>query len=259
MPNLGRMARAHTFVPAVRIGTSGWSYAHWDGVLYSPGLPAARRRDVYASEFDTVELDASFYRWPRTTSFTTWGSRLPDGFVLSVKAPRTLTHARRLVDTDGYWSERFADAWAQLGDRAGPLLVQLGPDFERDDYALETFLSQLPPTLRAAVEFRHPTWNHPDVFAALTRRRAAYVITHGAGLPCVPQLTTDFTYVRFHGPSQTRLYEGSYSTKQLEAWADTLATWHEQGIPSFVYFNNDQRGYAVRNARTLRRLVGARV
>lgn len=124
----------------VQIGTSGWSYDHWAGVLYEPGLPSAARLARYATEFDTVELNASFYRWPRDTTFAGWRHRLPEGFTMSVKAPRGLTHARRLRSPE-LWVERLTRCWQELGARRGALLVQLHPAQERDDARLDYFLS----------------------------------------------------------------------------------------------------------------------
>lgn len=171
---------------SVRIGTSGWSYDHWEGVLYPPGLRPSDRLALYVAEFDTVELNASFYRWPRDSSFASWERRLPAGFRMSVKAPRGLTHAKRLYQPE-VWAERIVSCWRALGDRRGILLVQLRPDHERDDARLDWFLSQLPSEVLVALELRHPSWQHDDVLALLERHHAAYVVMSGAGLPCVLQ------------------------------------------------------------------------
>ncbi|WP_240641453.1 DUF72 domain-containing protein [Nocardioides ferulae] len=238
------------------IGTSGWSYDHWAGVLYPPGLPSARRRDVYTAHFDTVELNASFYRWPREQTFASWNSALPPGFTMTVKAPRGLTHARRLRDEDGVWRDRLVRSWHALRDRRGVLLVQLHPAHERDDARLDWFLASLPEWMRVAVEFRHPSWHADEVFALLERRGAAYVVMSGAGLPCVLRATAPFVYVRLHGPSHDQLYAGSYSDADLGWWADRVREWQGQGREVFAYFNNDGEGHAVRNADTLRHLLG---
>ncbi len=237
------------------IGTSGWSYDHWENVLYPPGLPADRRRDVYTAEFDTVELNAGFYRWPGVATFRSWGRNLPDGFRLAVKASRGLTHARRLYKPEP-WFPRIRDAYVALGVHGGPLLVQLDPRQERDDARLDWFLAGLPAGVRAALELRHPSWQHPDVWALLERRGAAYVVLSGAGLPCHLVATTDFVYVRLHGPSHDHLYAGSYSEEDLRWWADRIREWVGQGRDVYAYFNNDGYGFAVHNARRLRELVG---
>jgi uncharacterized protein YecE (DUF72 family) len=239
----------------IRIGTSGWSYDHWVGVLYPEGTPASARLARYAQEFTTVELNASFYRWPKDATFEGWRNRLPDGFTMSVKAHRGLTHFRRLKSPEP-WVERFERCWRALGDRREMLLVQLHPDQQRDDERLDYFLGCLPDWIRVAVEPRHPTWDDPAVYALLERHRAAYVVMSGAGLTRVLRATTDAVYVRMHGPDSESLYAGSYSDDDLRWWAERIAEWHEQGRDVLVYFNNDGHGYAVQNARTLRELLG---
>jgi uncharacterized protein YecE (DUF72 family) len=238
----------------IRIGTSGWSYDHWTDVLYPPGMPAAKRLARYVEEFDTVELNASFYRWPRDDAFKSWRQRVPDGFTMSVKAHRGLTHFRRLKSPEP-WVERFERCWQSLGDRAEALLVQLHPELARDDARLEHFLGLMPRSIPVAVEFRHPSWHDPAVFALLERHHAAYVVMSGAGLVCVPRATSDLAYIRLHGPEPASLYTGSYSDAELRRWADRVMTWRDEGKRVVVYFNNDLGGHAVRNARTLRELV----
>jgi uncharacterized protein YecE (DUF72 family) len=239
----------------VHVGTSGWSYDHWDGVLYPPGTPSRDRLAHYVRRFGTVELNASFYRWPRTATFAGWRQRLPEGFALSVKAPRGLTHAKRLYAPEA-WAERIAASWHELGDRRAVLLVQLHPAAARDDARLDFFLSLLPDWIRVAVEFRHPSWHDDAVFALLERHGAAYCVMSGAGLPCVLRATAPFVYVRLHGPDPVHLYAGSYPDGDLRWWADRIGEWAACGRDVYAYFNNDGHGHAVRNAETLRALVG---
>ncbi|MCT9868424.1 DUF72 domain-containing protein [Paenarthrobacter aurescens] len=239
----------------IHIGTSGWSYAHWEGVLYPPGLPPSKRLAHYAARFSTVELNASFYRWPRDTSFASWRDRLPAGFALSVKAPRGLTHAKKLYGPE-VWVERIIRCWHGLGDKRAVLLVQLPPGFARDDARLDYFLAALPHWIRVAVEFRHDSWDHPDVYALLESHAAAYCIMSGANLPCILRATAPFVYVRLHGPDHQHLYGGSYSDDDLRWWADRIREWSGSGKDVYAYFNNDGGGNAVRNADTLRWLLG---
>jgi uncharacterized protein YecE (DUF72 family) len=238
----------------VRIGTSGWSYNHWVDVLYPPGMPAARRLARYAEVFDTVELNASFYRWPKDSTLTGWRTQLPDGFTMSVKAHRGLTHYRRL-GTPQPWIERFERCWQLLGDCRGVLLVQLHPEQHRDDARLDSFLGDVPAFIRVAVELRHPSWNDPAVYAVLARHRAAYVVMSGAGLPCIPRVTTDLVYVRMHGPDPDSMYAGSYREQDLRRWAGLIAEWDNDDRDVWMYFNNDPHGHAVRNALILRGLL----
>jgi uncharacterized protein YecE (DUF72 family) len=240
----------------VLIGTSGWSYDHWDGVLYPPGLPPRDRLGFYTAEFRTVELNASFYRWPSDRAFGSWNRRLPEGFVMSVKAPRGLTHGKRLYQPE-VWVERIARSWHHLRDRRGVLLVQLAPNHERDDARLDYFLGRLPAWLRVAVELRHPSWHVEEVYRLLERHQAAYCVMSGAHLPCVLRATAPTVFVRLHGPDHDHLYGGSYSDDDLRWWADRLGEWESSGHEVFAYFNNDGGGNAVHNARTLRWLTGS--
>lgn len=237
-----------------RIGTSGWSYDHWSGVLYPPGLPPRDRLAVYFRAFDTVEVNATFYRWPPASSFASWRRRLPDGFEMTVKAPRGLTHGRRLLQPET-WISRMTEGLHELAGRRGPLLVQLPPSMERDDDRLDWFLGQVPAWMRPVVEFRHPSWVDDGVFELLERRGAAYCVMSGAGLPCILRATAETVYVRLHGPDADSLYAGSYSSADLEWWAARIREWEAQGHRVYAYFNNDGGGNAVRDARALRALT----
>ena len=223
--------------PAVSIGTSGWSYDHWHPELYPPGLSSRDRLACYAAVFPTAELNASFYRWPGPAAFGSWRNRLPEGFRLSVKAPRGLTHARKLYGPER-WLERIAAGWHELGDKRAVLLVQLPPSLPRDDARLAYFLRLVPPWIRVAVEFRHASWPCEEVFALLAEHRAAYCVLGGAD------------------PDHHHLYAGSCSATDLTWWAGRIREWTTAGHDVFAYFNNDGDANAVRNARTLRALLG---
>jgi uncharacterized protein YecE (DUF72 family) len=238
----------------IHIGTSGWSYDHWCDLLYPRHVPGAERLGYYTRSFETVELNSSFYRWPKLATFRSWRRRLPDGFQFSVKAPRGLTHAKRLYAPD-VWIERIAASWHELDGKRGVLLVQLAPDHARDDSRLGYFLERLPRWIRTAVELRHPSWNDEHVFAMLKHHRVAYCVMSGARLPCVLRATADFVYVRLHGPDLHHLYGGSYSDAELDWWAERLREWDAAGKDVFAYFNNDGGGNAVRNAAALRERV----
>jgi uncharacterized protein YecE (DUF72 family) len=239
----------------ILVGTSGWSYDHWEPELYPPGLPARDRLGRYASEFPTAELNSSFYRWPAAAAFRGWQRRLPEGFRLSVKAPRGLTHGRKLCAPEA-WVTRIASCWHELGDKRAVLLAQLPPGQARDDARLDYFLQLIPWWMRVAVEFRHPSWHHEDVLALLERRGAGYCVMSGAGLPCVLRVTAPFAYLRLHGPDPAHLYAGSYTDDNLAWWADRIREWQHAGTEVFAYFNNDGYAHAVRNARTLRAMLG---
>jgi len=237
-----------------RIGTSGWSYDHWAGVLYRQGLPARDRLARYIEVFDTVEVNATFYRWPPPATFASWRRRLPEGFEFTVKAPRGLSHARRLHEPE-QWIERMTAGLHELAGRRGPLLVQLPPTMQRDDDRLDWFLARVPGWMQPVVEFRHSSWVDEAVFTILERHRTAYCVMSGAGLPCVLRATSDLVYIRLHGPDQGSLYAGSYSSDDLAWWAERVREWEGQGRRVYAYFNNDGGGNAVRDALELRNLL----
>jgi uncharacterized protein YecE (DUF72 family) len=239
---------------SVHVGTSGWSYDHWEGVLYPPALPARERLGVYTRRFRTVEVNSSFYHWPRDATLTGWRRSLPAGFVMTVKAPRALTHGARLYGPER-WLERVARGLSLLGERAGVLLVQLPPTFAYDYDRLGYFLHALPHRLRAAVEFRHPSWHREEVFRLLEARAVAYCVMSGARLPCELRATAPFVYVRLHGPDRQHMCAGSYSDGDLRWWAERVREWQGLGKEVFIYFNNDGAGNAVRNAVALKRML----
>jgi uncharacterized protein YecE (DUF72 family) len=239
---------------AIHVGTSGWSYDHWQGVLYPHGVGVRDRLSFYTRRFQTVELNSSHYRWPRDATFRRWRREVPDNFLLTVKAHRGLTHASRLYAPER-WVERIRSAFETLGAKRGVLLVQLPPQLVCDCPRLDYFLKLFPGWLRVAVEFRHPSWHSEETFNLLEARGAAYCVMSGAGLPCVLRATASFVYVRLHGPDREHLYAGSYSIPDLRWWAARILEWKEMGRDVFVYFNNDGDGNAVRNADALRQMV----
>ncbi|QEH35330.1 hypothetical protein OJF2_38810 [Aquisphaera giovannonii] len=240
----------------VHIGTSGWSYDHWVGVLYPKSASSLERLDAYARTFQTVEVNNTFYRWPRDEVFSTWRERSPDGFLFSAKASRGLTQFRKLNDPLP-WLGRMEAGLSRLGEQRGVTLCQLPPHFPRDLDRLDRFLAVVPPGPRLAVEFRHPSWDVEETYAVLERHGAAYCVMSGANLPCVLRATAAFVFVRLHGPDRQHLYAGSYPEDDLRWWAERIGEWRRQGREVFAYFNNDGHGYAVRNALRLRELAGS--
>jgi uncharacterized protein YecE (DUF72 family) len=241
--------------PVIAVGTSGWSYRHWEGVLYPHDLPPRQRLEHYLARYRTVELNASYYRWPADSSFAYWRRRLPPDFVLAVKAPRGLTHGRKFYSPER-WIERIQAGLARLAPIRTILLVQLPPKLAIDLPRLEYFLHHLPTGLQVAVEMRHDSWQQEDTFRLLERHGSAYCVMSGAHLPCILRATGPVVYARLHGPDRSALYGGSYSDDDLRWWADRAREWEAQGREVFVYFNNDGGGNAVRNADRLRNLLG---
>jgi uncharacterized protein YecE (DUF72 family) len=240
---------------AIYIGTSGWSYNHWQGIVYPRGASSLKRLDAYVARFATVEVNNTFYRWPKDDVFATWRERTPADFVFSIKASRGLTQFRKLNDPIP-WLERMDAGLRRLGDKTGVLLFQLPPHFPYTPDRLARFLDVAPSWPRLAIEFRHPTWHREETFAMLEARGVAYCVMSGANLPCILRATARFVYVRLHGPDPGRLYGGCYSDDDLRWWADRIGEWRSQGRDVFAYFNNDGHGHAVRNALRLRELVG---
>jgi uncharacterized protein YecE (DUF72 family) len=237
-------------VHEVRIGCSGWSYRDWRDRFYPPGTPAARRLEHYASVFDTVEVNATFYRLQTVETVRGWAETAPDGFLFAVKASRYLTHMRRLREI-GAGVERF---WKRIeplegAGKLGPVLWQLPEVFERDDETLAAALAQLP-AARHCFEFRHPSWFTADVYALLGEHGVSLAIGDDArtALPAVSPVGP-IAYLRLHYGSSGR--DGNYSERELETWRRRIAAWRAQR-PVFAYFNNDWRGFAPRNATSLR-------
>jgi uncharacterized protein YecE (DUF72 family) len=239
---------------SVRIGCSGWSYEAWRGGLYPEGLPQRRWLERYASTFDTVEINASFYRLPTQTAVRAWASQVPSGFLFAVKASRYLTHVRRLRD--------IADGWARLRERLdplvearmlGPILWQLPANFPRDDERLLALL-ELPGPECHAVEFRHPSWLTAEV---LERLRAHHVALAIGDDPRRPLPSCDppgrLAYLRLHHGHRGR--RGRYSRSELDEWARRIAGWRSRA-DVLVFFNNDWEGFAVANARELAARMG---
>lgn len=247
---------------ACHIGCSGWNYADWRGRLYPQREPQRRWLEVYAERFETVEINATFYRLPNRDAVARWVEQTPDSFIFTIKVSRYLTHIKRLTATaDGLalFAERI-EPLVQAG-RLGPLLWQLPENFHRDDEKLSVWLQTLandePSSLRGtrhAIEFRHPSWFEEPVLAALRQQDVALVIGDHPKRPFQLRApTASWMFVRFHYGSRGR--GGNYSATELERWAAELRRWR-RSREVYAYFNNDWRGYAPANARALRELVG---
>jgi uncharacterized protein YecE (DUF72 family) len=238
-------------VKQVRIGCSGWNYNHWrNGVFYPPRLPQREWLRFYAEHFDTVEVNATFYRLPRRDVVANWVKGSPPGFLFAVKASRYLTHIRRLTDLDGGVA-RFYERIDPLvrSPKFGPVLWQLPANFHRDDERLAGALDRLP-NGRHCFEFRHESWFAEEVYGLLRRHDVALVIGDHPDRPFqTHELTTDWTFIRFH--SGTRGLRGNYSDSELEEWAQRIEDWRRR-VEVFAYFNNDWEGFAVKNGLWLK-------
>jgi uncharacterized protein YecE (DUF72 family) len=235
----------------IRIGTSGYQYRHWRGVLYPDGLAQRLWLPWYATVFDTVELNATFYRLPAADAVDRWREVAPPRFTFAVKGSRYVTHMKRLLDA-GPGLRRFFAPVGHLGPKLGPVLWQLPPNMKPDLARLHRFLARLPPG-RHAVEFRDPAWYSGETCDVLDAHGAAFCEQDNVKRP-PPRLTGGFRYVRFHGTAGR--YAGRYGPDALRGPAQSYLASAARGVPVFVYFNNDLGGHAVHDALDLLALVG---
>jgi uncharacterized protein YecE (DUF72 family) len=237
----------------LRIGTSGWIYKHWRGTFYPKDLPQKEWLAFYAERFDTVEINFSFYRLPKKETFEAWRDQAAPDFRYAVKGSRFITHMKKLGDPETH-VRLFTERLEGLGDRTGPVLWQLPPQYKRNEVRLEAFLAALPAAYRHAIEFRHASWLVESVYARLTRHGVALCIPDHPEIPKALKLTTDWTYLRFHAGAR----EGDYTDAELDTWAGHIRDFRAQGAAVWAYFNNDWRGFAIKNAEALRaRLAGS--
>lgn len=248
----------------LRIGCSGWNYRHWRGNFYPDGLPVRDWFAHYAGEFDTVEINNTFYRLPESTTFAGWRDRAPPDFLFAIKASRFITHLKRLRDPEESVTRMFERA-CQLQDHLGPVLYQLPATFRCELSRLDDFLALLPRTLgeingtparhaiRHVFEFRHPSWYIGETQAVLGAHGAVMCLHDKAGSAVFEPLDSPFLYVRFHGPGGR--YVGRYDERRVRHWASLLAEQWRAGRDVFAYFNNDPDGMAILNARELRALI----
>ncbi len=233
------------------VGCSGWNYDPWRGLLYPDGLGKQRWLERYAERFDTVEVNSTFYRLASRPAVQRWVEQTPPHFVFSVKASRYLTHVKRLREL----REGIARYYERIeplveSGKLGPIVWQLPANFRRDDDVLAGALAALPPG-RHCFEFRHESWFKPQVYELLGRHGAALVIGDSPKWPFqARKVISDWTLVRLHHGRRGR--RGNYSEPELDEWARRIAQWRRRA-EVLVYFNNDWEGFAVENARLLRR------
>lgn len=237
----------------IHIGCSGWVYKHWRGLFYPEGLPQKRWFEHYADEFDTVEINNSFYRLPRGDTFEKWRKQAPPGFCYAVKANRYLTQAKKLKECEEPL-ERMMTAVRCLGDRLGPMLYQLPPSMKINLERLETFLRIIPKDVTKVFEFRNKDWYVPETYALLDRYGASFCVHDMPGSASERVAVGPIAYVRFHGGEGK--YWGRYSDEGLLSWTDWIVDQASQDRSVWCYFNNDIHGHAIEDARTLKSMVG---
>ena len=239
-------------MPEYCIGTSGWHYDHWKRLFYPEKLAKAKWLEFYAGQFSTVELNNSFYHLPSEKAFVNWRESSPKGFVFAVKVSRFITHIKRLKNTEEPL-QNFVTRADFLRDKLGPLLFQLPPNMKRNDETLEAFLSMLPCQYHHVLEFRHESWIDDSVFNILRRHNVGLCVFDMPDFTCPLVATADFAYIRFHGSAG--LYASCYTDGELSDWARWIAERGQNLETVYIYFNNDAEAYAVRNAKTLARLL----
>jgi uncharacterized protein YecE (DUF72 family) len=234
--------------PGLYLGTSGWSYADWEGTLYPEGLPTGSRLAEYAKHYPTVEIDSTFYGIPRRSTVEKWREIVPQGFLFAAKFPQEVTHERNLVNTLSE-AEGFVHTMQVLEDRLGPLLLQLPPSFTVEGMGvLEDFLSTLPQGPRYAVEVRHRSWLGSDLPALLREHGVALTLIDYPRMPRVDEATADFVYIRWLGDRRDFPSGHSYAkrdrTDDLEWWSERVDRFLSEGREVFAYANNHYQNHS---------------
>lgn len=243
--------------PSIYVGTSGWIYRHWGGgVFYPPGLKQKDWLRYYSGNFNTVEINFTFYRLPEESAFAEWAASVPSGFIFSVKANRFITHMKKLKETEQPM-ERLLSRAARLGQHLGPILFQFPSRWQANLDRLRELLSYLDqqkiaPGISPAFEFRNQSWLVPEVFSAIEDAGGTVCLVDWGEFVVEGPDIGPFAYIRRHGPK----YGYSYSTEDLARDADLICRLAEKGKTVYVYFNNDAAGAAVRDARRLVDIIG---
>lgn len=233
----------------IYIGTSGWSYEHW--IAFYSNVPPDKRLNYYSKFFNSVELNTTFYHLPKASTIKNWGLQAPRGFIFSAKASRFITHIKKLKDC-ALALKQFYKAISGLKNKLGPILFQLPPSLAQDLPRLETFISLLNPKYKYTFEFRSQTWFEEDVFELLKKNKIALCISDLKGELSPMEITSNFIYIRLHGPKKA--YQGNYSKAALKSWQKRLEKWaHKYSV--YIYFDNDEKGYAVQDAQILRKMI----
>ncbi len=231
----------------IRIGTSGWNYKHWKGLFYPEHLSKTKWLEFYTKYFDTVELNATFYRLPSEKTFHNWHKRTPEKFIWALKASKFITHTKRLKDVKEALS-KFYNTISKLKEKCGPILFQLPPSLVFEKSLLEDFCNLLDYSYRHTLEVRNKSWIDNRVFDTLKRYNIAFCISDTAGrYPYYEEITADFVYIRLHGSK--KLYASEYTKEEINMWAKKLVQWKKD---AYIYFDNDFNGYAVKNAKMLK-------
>lgn len=236
----------------IYLGCSGWYYDHWIGLFYPPDKDKSEWLGYYTKFFNTVEVNASFYRLPFPNMLKSWYRKTPQDFIFTLKANKNITHTKPPGKNKGL-IKRFCQLSDVLKEKLGCILFQFPPSLKKDLKLLETFLKLLDKEKKNVIEFRHKSWYSKDVYEILMDYNVAYCIVSAPGLPTHIEVTRDFSYIRWHG--KKHWYSDNYSEGELKEWANVIKKLREKG-PVFGYFNNDFGGFAPNNCITLNKLLG---
>lgn len=236
----------------IYVGTSGWVYDHWQGDFYPPDLPQEAWFGFYADHYHTVEINNTFYQLPSQDTFQNWRDQAPEGFRYAVKANRYITHMKKLHDPQEAL-DNFLSRVRLLGEHLGPILWQLPPRWHADPDRLADFAGLLPQDLDHAFEFRDPDWFQEPIRDVLEEKGLSFVIFSMPEVECPTWVTADPLYLRFHGLQEK--YQGRYREEGLTPWVERIKAWRSEGYTIYAYFNNDARGYALRDAGDLMSLI----
>jgi len=237
------------------IGTSGWVYSQWDKIFYPEDLSSKDKLKYFSKNFKTAEVNYSFYRLPKPSTYRKWHSESSAGFIFAIKASRFITHVKRLKEAEEAW-KTFIKNTLNLKEKLGPILFQFPANFkanEENTERLEKFLQLITKRkLRYAFEFRHESWCEKKFYSLFRKYKAAWVIADSPSYPKAEVITSDFIYIRMHGSKV--LFISNYTKKELQELAKKIKNWLK-AVDVYVYFNNDAMGYAVENAKMLKELV----
>ena len=237
----------------ILIGTSGWHYDSWRGPFFPKGLPLKYQLQYYASQFQTTELNGVFYRTPTYEAVNSWRAQTGKNFVFAWKASKFITHWKRLSHNSVNSLELVEERLSLLGNKAGPILFQLPPNFKADADRLVSFFGLLSKTRRYSFEFRHPSWYEPRIMKLRSKQNISLCLSDHQDAPAPWKRTADFVYIRGHGPGGH--YKGHYRPDTLAEWARRIKSWKRQGCDVFIYFDNDQKSAAPADAMKLRQLL----
>jgi uncharacterized protein YecE (DUF72 family) len=234
----------------IHLGTSGWSYPGWSALFYPEDLSSKDWLDFYSRHFDTVEINMTFYRFPKPETLRGWLDKTPPHFVFTLKANRQITHLKKIRDV--YHEVRYFYILANsLKEKLGCILFQLPPSIRFDLPLLEDFLATLSPEYKNVIEFRHESWYQENVYELFRSHKVTFCAVSSAKVPRTVVETADTAYFRFHG--LTGEHRHNYADDKLKEWAEAIKT--VQAKECFIYFNNDYQAYAVENAKALENML----